>query len=190
LAICNTGTEPIYLWGEILPEGDAHRASVDRMVALIPDLHYAVNRVLEDCTGPDLSKKAGVILWLIGNSNDSDEIGLYLLHKDIVDRVGEWFVLSLQNARSEVSKAKSQLMNGGYISIAGGSKHVHLTDKGAQRIDAIRRIAERTVEQTLAALSPVERTQFVILVEKLVAVTRKPPASELFGPRDQRAARD
>jgi hypothetical protein len=150
---------------------------VDRMVALIPDLHYSVNKVLEDCTGPELSKKAGVILWLIGNSSVVDELGPYLLHKDIVARVGEWFVLSVQNARSEVSKAKSRLMNDGYISIAGGSKHVHLTAKGGSRVDDMRRIAKRTVDDALFVLSPDERIQFMLTVEKLVAAVRKPPGA-------------
>lgn len=154
--------------------------SIDRMVALIPDLHYAVNKVLEDCTGPDLTKKAGAILWLVGNSHATDELGPYLLHRDIVDRVGVWFVLSLQNARSEVAKAKSKLMIGGYISIAGGNKHVHLTPKGQERVMEMRKIARQTVEGAMKALSSDDKVQFLRFVEVLV---RKPPSREYGPPR-------
>jgi hypothetical protein len=73
---------------------------LDRFVALLPDLYYAVDRILDHCAGFNLSKKSAVVLWLIANSRTTDELGPYLVHDDIVEKVGEWFVLGVQNARS------------------------------------------------------------------------------------------
>ena len=154
------------------------------MVARLPDLYYAVNRVLEDCTRPKFSKKAGVILWLIAESKAKDDAGPYLLQDDIVQRFGNWFVQTKGNARSEVSKAKKSLLKDGYILIAGGKDRMHLTSKGQRTVRKMRELATVAIRETLAILSSVEQEQFAGLIQKLLA-SRKLPNSE-SGTRDSK----
>src|SRR5579871_5140761 len=88
-----------------------HKDDVDRLVALLPDFYYAANSLLENCIGRELTKKNGVVLWLVAESETTDELGPYLLHDEIVERIAGWFVLAKEHARSEVSRAKAKLMN-------------------------------------------------------------------------------
>lgn len=153
----------------------ANRDDLDRLVALLPDLYYASNRLLENCIGPELTKKNGVVLWLVAESGTTDELGPYLLHDEIVERVAEWFVLTKEHARSEVSRAKAKLMGAGYIFVGGGSKNVHLTDKGKVQVDQMRSSARLVMESALKVLSQTEQQQLLNSVFRLTT-RRKPPA--------------
>ena len=59
------------------------RPAIEFFIALLPELYYAINRVLEDCT-PRFSKKVGVALWALDASKDVDKMGKYLTTSQLV----------------------------------------------------------------------------------------------------------
>ena len=163
--------------GQVLPTpNDAYEISepeLDRFVALLPELYYAVNRVLEDCT-PHFSKKVGVALWALGGSTKRDDVGQYLTTSDLVTTFRDWFVVSENSANSEVSKVKTDLFGRQYIKIEGDRDHIHLTTHGEDAIRQMRVVARKVVRQTLDALTAQERGVLLDFANRMIA-TKKPP---------------
>jgi hypothetical protein len=173
--------------GQILPlRNDKDTVSLgelDRFVALLPELYYAVNRVLEDCT-PQFSKKVGVALWALGSSTKADGIGHYLVTGDLVKTFREWFVVSPDSANSQVSKVKTDLFALGFIKVEGDRDHLHLTERGEDAVRQMHTIARGVLRQTLEALTSGERGVLLDLAGRMIA-TRKPPTKESSSPRDK-----
>jgi hypothetical protein len=151
---------------------------LDLLAARLPDLYYAASSLLDDCIGPLLTKKSGVILWLIAESRTTDELGPYLAHEQIVEQVAKWVAGSRENARPEVSRAKAILMRDGYIFVGGGNKNVHLTEKGNIQVRQMRASARRAIERALNALSPAEQGHLVDSVSRLLPQSKPPTRAE------------
>lgn len=158
-------------------DGDAgFGAEIERLAALLPELCYAANRLLEDCT-PQFSKKVGVALWALGGSTKSDDVGRYLTTSDLVGTFRDWFVVSPDSANSEVSKVKADLFGRQFIKVEGDRDHIHLTPKGEDAVREMHGIARAVVGQTVSGLSPDERRTLIDFAARMIA-TRKPPARE------------
>jgi len=153
---------------------------LDRFVALLPELYYAVNRILEDCT-PHFSKKVGVALWALGGSKKRDDVGQYLTTSDLVTTFREWFVVSENNANSEVSKVKTDLFGRQFIKVEGDRDHVHLTKAGEDAVRQMHAVARSVLWQTLDALTAQERDVLFDFAKRMIA-TRKPP-TRAAGPK-------
>jgi hypothetical protein len=149
---------------------------LDRFVALLPELYYAVNRVLEDCT-PRFSKKVGVALWALGSSTKADNVGQYLTTGDIVKTFRDWFVVSEPSANSQVSKVKTDLFDLQFIKIEGDRDHIHLTQKGEDAVSQMLSVARKVLRDTLGVLTPEEHRVLLDFARRMIA-TRKPPTKE------------
>jgi hypothetical protein len=165
---------------QILPAGkdqDPSKSSeLGKFVSLLPELYYAVNRVLEDCT-PQFSKKVGVALWALESSKQEDSIGKYLTISDLNRTFRDWFVVSEGSAGSQVAKVKSDLFDLGLIKIEGGSDHIHLTAKGEEAVRQMHAIAMNVIAASVGVLSPEEQRLLLDLAKKLIA-TKKPVGKE------------
>jgi hypothetical protein len=166
--------------GKVLTPGngtdDFETAELDRFVALLPELYYAVNRILEDCT-PHFSKKAGVALWALGGSTKTDDVGAYLSTNDLVKTFRDWFVVSEASANSEVSKVKTDLFGRQFIKVEGDRDHIHLTGRGEDAVRQTHSVARVVLRQTLGALTAEERGVLLEFARRMIA-TRKPPTRE------------
>jgi hypothetical protein len=166
--------------GQGLPSGNDGEAppypEIDRLVSLLPELYYAVNRVLEDCT-PHFSKKVGVALWAFGASAKSDDVGPYLTTSDLVRTFRDWFVVSAESANSEVSKVKTDLFGRQFIKVEGDRDHIHLTSRGEEAAFQMQQIARSVVAQTVRGLSADECRTLLDFAARMIA-TKKPPARE------------
>jgi hypothetical protein len=166
--------------GQLLPTGntggDSVAPEVEAFVVLLPELYYAVNRVLEDCT-PKFSKKVGVALWALGGSLKEDSIGRYVTTSDLVKTFRDWFVVSADSANSEVSKVKTDLFGRQFIKIEGDRDHIHLTQSGQEAVRQMHAVARSVVRQTLAALTTDECKVLLNLAQRMIA-TKKPPIQE------------
>jgi hypothetical protein len=163
--------------GKVLPSrnesDEASQPELDRFVALLPELSYAMNRLLEDCT-PKFSKKSGVALWALRASAKLDDIGQYLTTGDLVTTFREWFVVSEKSANSEVSKVKTDLFGKQLIKIEGDRDHIHLTELGEAEVREMQVVARKVLQQTLDALTPQERSILFDFAKRMIA-TKKPP---------------
>jgi hypothetical protein len=153
-------------------------SGVAQLVELIPALHYAVNRILDDSTSPNLSKKEGVVLWALHNTKSMDAVGPYLSVAELIATFRDWFVVSERSAGPEVSKAKSRLLDKGYIMIAGGSDHIHLTSNGEAAIGEIRAKVHESLSEVLANLTAADRDLLTKLAVRLLSESRRPPGRE------------
>src|SRR5580693_5217382 len=155
-----------------LPDGNrndgARLAELDKFITLLPELYYAVNRVLEDCT-PHFSKKVGVALWALSGSQRFDSLGSYLTTSDLVTTFREWFVVSESSAGPEVSKVKSALLDLQYIKIEGGADHIHLNEKGAGAVRDMFTIARRVLGDTVKTLKFEERQLLLDFAQRMIA---------------------
>jgi hypothetical protein len=164
----------------VLPEHKSHLSSdLDGFVELIPALYYAVNRVFEDSTAPSFSKKVGVVLWTLGSSTTSDSVGRYLTTAELVAQFREWFVVSEKSAGPEVSRAKKELLDGGYIMVVGGNDHIHLTTRGEDALLDLRAKARETLRATLVNVHPDDRAQLLEIATRLIIAQKLQPASQL-----------
>lgn len=165
---------------QILPTGKAQQSAkvpeLGRFVSLLPELYYAVNRVLEDCT-PHFSKRVGVALWALSLSDKSDNVGKFLTTSDLSKTFRDWFVVSEASASSQVSKTKTDLFDLGYVKTEGGNDHIHLTEKGQQALDEMIRMATGVVEKCVGVLNAEEQRFLLDFARRMIA-TKKPPASE------------
>jgi hypothetical protein len=166
--------------GQVSPsdndEGLIATRELDRFVALLPELYYAVNRVLEDCT-PQFSKKVGVALWALGGSAKVDDVGQYLITSDLVKTFRDWFVVSPESANSQVSKVKTDLFGLQFIKIEGDRDHIHLTPRGEEAVHQMHLVARKVLRQTLVALTEQERGVLLDFAQRMIA-TKKPPTKE------------
>jgi hypothetical protein len=162
----------------LLGRNAAIPTELDAFVELIPALYYAINDVFEESTAPDFSKKVGVVLWILHGSQTTDNQGKYLTTSELVERFRDWFVVGEKNAGPEVSKAKSALLDGDYIMIAGGRDHIHLTSKGEKAVLDIRAKAKEALRGSLARLSSDDREQLLEIASRMVALKKMPPAPE------------
>jgi hypothetical protein len=156
---------------------------VDKFVALLPELYYAVNRVLED-SAPNLSRRVAIALWALGHATKADDVGRYLTTGDLVETFGKWFVVSEDNASSTVSKLKAELFDlHQFIKIEGGKDHIHLTQRGEEAARKMIATAKRTIESTLAALSPEEQCLLLEYAVRMIATQRKPVVKASVQPK-------
>jgi hypothetical protein len=154
---------------------------IGEFVALIPDLYYGANRLLEESTGTLFSKKDAVALWALAGATRRDEVGLYLSNSELVATFREWFVVSSERASSVVSKVKKDLIDLNYIKIEGGTDHIHLTTKGEHAVREMIGRATNLVSSTIIALGPEERRFLLNSARLMISQSRKKgPNSELF----------
>jgi hypothetical protein len=153
-----------------------HNGNIDEIVRILPTFYYAVNKVLEDCTSPDLSKKSGVVLWLLASAHRQDQKGDYLTNADLVQRFQEWNVVKPENASSEVTKAKKELFNLDYIEVSGAPDHIRLNENGKRRAHKMYDAARSIVQETIAVLSARELALLLELANRMIS-GRKPPES-------------
>ncbi len=147
---------------------------IDTFVALLPELYYAVNRVLED-SAPGLSRRVGVALWALGGATKVDDVGNYLVTSDLVTTFLQWFVVSEENASSVVSKVKAELFDiHQFIKVEGGRDHIHLTPKGEEAVRQMIAKAKKIVQSTVAALGPDEQRALLDFAVRMIATQRKP----------------
>jgi hypothetical protein len=152
--------------------------ALGELVSVFPDLAYLLNGILEECVAPDLNRKAGAILWLVGQSPQTDTFGPCISHSEVVSRFGEWFA-NLRHAPGEVSKAKHTLLAEGYILIAGGADRIQLTDKGKAKLHQMRRTLRDRLADLISVLSASEAVELVGSIGRITskaAVKRKPPS--------------
>jgi hypothetical protein len=150
---------------------------LDQFIALLPELYYAVNRVLEDCT-PRFSKKVGVALWALAASKKEDSVGKYLTTHDLVTTLRDWFVVSEASASSGVSKLKDDLFGLQYIRIEGGSDHIHLSESGEKAFREMTAIARRDLGVTISVLKPEEQAVLLDLARRMIATKKRPASKE------------
>ena len=81
----------------------AQRTAIEYFIALLPELYYGINRVLEDCP-PRFSKNVGVALWALEVSKQEDRLGRYLTTSQLVSKFRDWFVVSDGSTSSQISK--------------------------------------------------------------------------------------
>jgi hypothetical protein len=141
-------------------------------VALLPELYYAVNKVLEDCT-PTFSKKVGVALWALDASKKADNVGAYLTTSDLVGTFRSWFVVSENNASPEVSKVKNSMFDLGLIKTEGGADHIHLTEKGEEALRLIKAQANTVLGIALSALRPGEQLALLEFAKRMIESRKK-----------------
>lgn len=149
----------------------------DQLIALLPELYYAVNRVLEDCT-PRFSKKVGVALWALAGSKNEDPFGKFLTTHDLVTTLRDWFVVSETSASSAVSKVKEDLFGLQYIRIEGGNDHIHLTENGVKAVSEMTAVAKRVLGITLRVLTPEEHILLLDMAKRMIATKKKPVGKE------------
>jgi hypothetical protein len=166
---------------EVFPtsnDAEPQRApELDQFIALLPELYYAVNRVLEDCT-PRFSKKVGVALWALAGSKKEDSLGKFLTTHDLVTTLRDWFVVSEASASSGVSKVKDDLFDLQYIRIEGGSDHIHLSESGEKAFREMTAIARRDLGVTIAALKLEEQAVLLDFARRMIATRKKPAGKE------------
>jgi hypothetical protein len=165
---------------QILPAGkDQHSSNfpeLNKFVTLLPELYYAVNRVLEDCT-QHFSKKVGVALLALESSTQEDSIGKYLSISDLNRIFRDWYVVSENSAGSQVAKVKSDLFDLGFIKIEGGADHIHLTAKGEEAVQRMHAVAINVIAPSVGVLSPDEQRILLDFAKRMIA-TKKPPGKE------------
>jgi hypothetical protein len=155
------------------PQGPA----IEFFIALLPELHYAINRVLEDCT-PHFSKKVGVALWALDASKEVDRLGRYLTTRQLVATFRDWFVVSEKSANSEVSKVKADLFDREFVTIDGGLDHIHLSQKGEAAVQELMGKARDVLEVTVNVLEPHEQLLLLNIAQRMIATKKKPVRSE------------
>jgi hypothetical protein len=154
----------------------AGMSTVDRFAALLPELCYAMNRVLEDAT-PGFSKKVGVALWALIGSNNLDEFGRFLMTRHLVATFRDWFVVSKKSANSEVARVKADLWGLRYIKIEGGNDHIHLNEKGERAALEMLARARSIIQTTIGTLTPEEQSALLNFASRMIAA-KKPPLSQ------------
>jgi hypothetical protein len=96
-------------------------------------LYYAMSRILEDASDSlQLSKRAGIVLWLLSESDKNE-----LDNQSLVRNFGLWQVsTSRDGASRDVSLANGELANRGWIVIKRGPYRVVLTSDGIKAAEA------------------------------------------------------
>jgi hypothetical protein len=173
--------------GQIFPDGELKKVAApdaEEFVDLLPALHYGTNKLLEDSTGAKFSRKVGIALWVLARSTERDTIGEYLTTSDLVRTFREWLVVNEEGkkgAASVVSKVKGDLFDLGYIIIAGGSDHIHLTEKGKAAAGEMMERANTAVQRAVSILTPDEQRALLGFANRMVGSMRKKnPTSQSF----------
>jgi hypothetical protein len=153
------------------------KPAIEYFIALLPELYYGINRVLEDCT-PRFSKKVGVALWALDASKEEDRLGRYLTTSQLVSTFRNWFVVSEGSANSEVSKVKRDLFDLDLIEIRGGIDHIHLNEKGEAAVRELMAKAREVLEITINVLENHEQLFLLNIAQRLIATKKKPPVRD------------
>jgi lysophospholipase L1-like esterase len=146
---------------------------IEQFVALVPEMYYGANRLLEESTGAHFSKKDGVALWALAGANQRDEVGPYMTISELVATFTDWFVVSDERASSVFSKVKKDLMDVNYVKIEGGTDHVHLTPKGEQTVREMIARATDLVKSTISVLSLEEQRSLLRFAQLMIGNSHK-----------------
>jgi hypothetical protein len=168
--------------GYLLPAGaskqreeEALRENNRKFVALVPRLHYAVNRVLDE-SAPQFSRKVMVALWALAHSKREDRVGTYVSFSDLYTTFRDWYVVSENTAMSQVSKVKRELFDLEFIKIEGGSDHIHLTERGSQVVEQMFSRMNDLVGAAIGVLNPEEQQLLLDFAKRMMSAMKRRPA--------------
>ena len=116
------------------PSSKGHRSSgaadavsqFDALVRRFPLLVTKITAMLDGSIS-GLSKKAGMVLWIIDCANSADNYGPFLETSTLVAKFRQWSQVSLTTGSSAVSVAKRELFEKELIYSAISPRRVYLT---------------------------------------------------------------
>ena len=118
----------------------------------------------------------GIALWALDGSTKEDGVGRYLSGSDLVATFREWFVVNKKSASSVVSKVKREMFKADFIMIAGGSDHIHLTEKGTAAARGMIERVSAVVRRSVSVLQPEERGLLLEFANRMLSASRKKSA--------------
>jgi hypothetical protein len=145
-------------------------------VDLLPGLYYGTNKLLQESTAALSSRKIGIALWALAGSTKKDDVGLYLTVGDLVTTFRDWLVVNHKGASSVVSKVKKAMLKADYIMIAGGSDHIHLTERGRAAARGMFEKANEVIRQAISSLQPEEQRSLLDYANRMIGASRKRPS--------------
>jgi hypothetical protein len=165
---------------------DTRRVSpVDSVVSIFPQLHYAVNYLLERSTG-ELPKRSGILLWILHFSGRPDPSGskrTYLENREVVERFCQWLVVDRKAADHAVSEAKRPLIKRELIEVPHPGRRIYLTPQGKSFAQRMHRKATDQVAKATQDLSAAETELLATTLTKVIETMRR-TASVVQPPSD------